>query len=135
MSVLAEGGVTRTEAEVLDAVAQRLTNAEIAARLYVSEHTVERRAGAWAIEHYRRTSPASPDERDPSVTAVVAVSLVARVGDHRAVLAGWMISSSMRSSTCNAFALAVAAATAAGSSRALAASTASATQGSTRDLV
>jgi DNA-binding CsgD family transcriptional regulator len=41
MSVLAERGVTRKEAEVLDALRERLTNAEIAARLYVSERTVE----------------------------------------------------------------------------------------------
>ncbi len=37
----ADGGVTRKEAEVLDAVGERLTNAEIAARMYVSERTVE----------------------------------------------------------------------------------------------
>src|SRR5262245_12852805 len=41
MSLLSERGVTRKEAEVLDALAERLTNAEIAARLYVSERTVE----------------------------------------------------------------------------------------------
>lgn len=41
MSVLAQRGVTRKEAEVLDALGERLTNAEIAARLYVSERTVE----------------------------------------------------------------------------------------------
>jgi class 3 adenylate cyclase/tetratricopeptide (TPR) repeat protein len=39
--VWAERGVTRREAEVLAAVGERLTNAEIAARLYVSERTVE----------------------------------------------------------------------------------------------
>jgi DNA-binding CsgD family transcriptional regulator len=33
--------VTPKEREVLDAVAQRLTNAEIASRLYISERTVE----------------------------------------------------------------------------------------------
>jgi DNA-binding CsgD family transcriptional regulator len=41
MSLLADRGVTRKEAEVLHALAERLTNAEIAARLYVSERTVE----------------------------------------------------------------------------------------------
>ena len=39
--VLGQRGVTRREAEVLDALAERLTNAEIAARLHVSERTVE----------------------------------------------------------------------------------------------
>lgn len=38
---LAERGVTRKEAEVLDALGEHLTNAEIASRLYVSERTVE----------------------------------------------------------------------------------------------
>lgn len=38
---LAERGVTRREAEVLAALGERLTNAEIAARLYLSERTVE----------------------------------------------------------------------------------------------
>jgi predicted ATPase/class 3 adenylate cyclase/DNA-binding CsgD family transcriptional regulator len=38
---LVEHGVTRKEAEVLDALGQRLTNAEIASRLYVSVRTVE----------------------------------------------------------------------------------------------
>ncbi len=37
----AERGVTRKEAEVLDALCEHLTNAEIASRLYVSERTVE----------------------------------------------------------------------------------------------
>jgi predicted ATPase/class 3 adenylate cyclase/DNA-binding CsgD family transcriptional regulator len=37
----AEAGVTRKEAEVLDALCEHLTNAEIASRLYVSERTVE----------------------------------------------------------------------------------------------
>src|SRR5262245_8308256 len=41
MSLLSERGVTRKEAEVLDALAERLTHAEIASRLYVSERTVE----------------------------------------------------------------------------------------------
>lgn len=36
-----EHGITRKEAEVLAALAERLTNAEIAARLYVSNRTVE----------------------------------------------------------------------------------------------
>ena len=36
-----ERGITRKEAEVLAALAERLTNAEIAARLYVSNRTVE----------------------------------------------------------------------------------------------
>lgn len=40
-SVLDERGVTRKEREVLTALAERLTNAEIAARLYVSPRTVE----------------------------------------------------------------------------------------------
>ena len=38
---LDERGVTRREAEVLTVLAERLTNAEIAARLYLSERTVE----------------------------------------------------------------------------------------------
>jgi predicted ATPase/class 3 adenylate cyclase/DNA-binding CsgD family transcriptional regulator len=38
---LPERGVTRKEAEVLDALGEHLTNAEIASRLYVSERTVE----------------------------------------------------------------------------------------------
>ena len=37
----AERGVTRKEAEVLDALCEHLTNAEVASRLYVSERTVE----------------------------------------------------------------------------------------------
>jgi predicted ATPase/class 3 adenylate cyclase/DNA-binding CsgD family transcriptional regulator len=36
-----EAAVTRKEAEVLDALSEHLTNAEIASRLYVSERTVE----------------------------------------------------------------------------------------------
>ena len=40
-SLLAQRRVTRREAEVLDALTERLTNAEIAARLYLSERTVE----------------------------------------------------------------------------------------------
>ena len=40
-SLLAERGVTRREAEVLAAVTERLTNAGIAERLYLSERTVE----------------------------------------------------------------------------------------------
>ena len=40
-SLLAERGVTRREAEVLVAVTERLTNARIAERLYLSERTVE----------------------------------------------------------------------------------------------
>ena len=40
-SLLAERGVTRREAEVLDALAERLSNAAIASRLYLSERTVE----------------------------------------------------------------------------------------------
>ena len=39
--VLGRSGVTRREAEVLDALSERLTNSEIAARLGVSERTVE----------------------------------------------------------------------------------------------
>ena len=39
--VVGAQGVTRREAEVLEAVRQRLTNAEIARRLFVSERTVE----------------------------------------------------------------------------------------------
>jgi DNA-binding CsgD family transcriptional regulator len=39
--LLAERGVSRKEAAVLDAVGEHLTNAEIAARLYVSKRTVE----------------------------------------------------------------------------------------------
>ena len=38
---LADCGVTRKEAEVLDAIGEHLTNAEIAVRMYVSERTVE----------------------------------------------------------------------------------------------
>ncbi|MGH9136914.1 MAG: ATP-binding protein [Acidimicrobiales bacterium] len=38
---LTDRGVTRREAEVFSALADRLTNADIAARLYVSERTVE----------------------------------------------------------------------------------------------
>ncbi len=38
---LAERGVTRKEAEVLAALGEHLTNAEIASRMYVSERTVE----------------------------------------------------------------------------------------------
>jgi predicted ATPase/class 3 adenylate cyclase/DNA-binding CsgD family transcriptional regulator len=38
---LAERGVTRKEAEVLEALGEHLTNAEIASRLFVSERTVE----------------------------------------------------------------------------------------------
>jgi DNA-binding CsgD family transcriptional regulator len=38
---LVDRGVTRREAEVLEALRDRLTNAEVAARLYVSERTVE----------------------------------------------------------------------------------------------
>ena len=44
--VLGQRGVTRREAEVLDALAERLTNAEIAARLHVSERTVESHVSA-----------------------------------------------------------------------------------------
>ncbi len=40
-SLLVERGVTRREAEVLAALAERSTNADIAARLYLSERTVE----------------------------------------------------------------------------------------------
>ena len=40
-SVPSDRGVTRKEGEVLELVGQHLTNAEIAARLYVSERTVE----------------------------------------------------------------------------------------------
>jgi DNA-binding CsgD family transcriptional regulator len=40
-SLLVERGVTRREAEVLGALAERLTNAGIAQRLYLSERTVE----------------------------------------------------------------------------------------------
>ena len=40
-SMASERGVTRKEAEVLELLGQHLTNAEIAARLYVSERTVE----------------------------------------------------------------------------------------------
>jgi DNA-binding CsgD family transcriptional regulator len=43
---LADAGVTRREAEVLQAVAERLTNAEIADRLYLSERTVESHVSA-----------------------------------------------------------------------------------------
>lgn len=45
-SALDDAGVTRREAEVLDALAERLTNSEIAARLYVSERTVESHVSA-----------------------------------------------------------------------------------------
>jgi DNA-binding CsgD family transcriptional regulator len=38
---LAASGVTRKEAEVLGGLREHLTNAEIAARMYVSERTVE----------------------------------------------------------------------------------------------
>src|SRR5262245_33911564 len=40
-SLLAKRGVTRREAEVFAAVAERMTNASIAERLYLSERTVE----------------------------------------------------------------------------------------------
>ncbi len=40
-SLLRERGVTRREVEVLEALGERLTNAEIASRLFVSERTVE----------------------------------------------------------------------------------------------
>lgn len=39
--VLGAKGITRREAEVLDVLREGLTNAEIAARLFVSERTVE----------------------------------------------------------------------------------------------
>ena len=39
-------GVTRRESEVLDAVVERLSNAEIAAKLFVSERTVESHVSA-----------------------------------------------------------------------------------------
>jgi DNA-binding CsgD family transcriptional regulator len=41
VALLAHQGVTSKELEVLDALAQRLSNAEIAARLCISERTVE----------------------------------------------------------------------------------------------
>jgi DNA-binding CsgD family transcriptional regulator/tetratricopeptide (TPR) repeat protein len=44
--LLGERGVTRREAEVLRALGRRLTNAEIAAALYVSERTVESHVSA-----------------------------------------------------------------------------------------
>ena len=38
---LVASGITRKEAEVLAGLGEQLTNAEIAARMYVSERTVE----------------------------------------------------------------------------------------------
>ena len=63
---VAASGITRKEAEVLAALGEHLTNAEIAARMYVSERTVESHVqhaltklnmssrtelGAWAQKH------------------------------------------------------------------------------------
>ena len=69
-------GVTRREAEVLDAVAERLTNAEVAARLHVSERTVEshvssllRKLGARNRIDLRVARCVTPRARAPSVPA------------------------------------------------------------------
>ena len=64
-------GVSRREAEVLDQVAQGLTNAEIAGRLFISERTVESHVSALLrkleasdrrdlIRAHARTTPAAP---------------------------------------------------------------------------
>jgi len=65
-------GVTRREAEVLAALGEHLSNAEIAARLYVSERTVESHVssllGKFHVTNRRelaRLSPASTSRRPP----------------------------------------------------------------------
>ena len=74
-----EGGVSRREAEVLDLVVESRTNAEIAARLFISERTVEshvsallRKLGATDRRDLVRRGRA-PTARAPVATGTAAV--------------------------------------------------------------
>jgi FixJ family two-component response regulator len=54
---LAECGVTSRELEILVALSEHLTNAEIAARFFVSERTVESHVSSLLRSSYRTPSP------------------------------------------------------------------------------
>jgi len=105
-----EGGVSRREAEVHALVRENLTNAEIGARLYISERTVEshvssllRKLGASNRRELARRPPmAEVDPRDggsraglalPSMLALLADprTLVGRVGEREALRSRWRL--------------------------------------------
>ncbi len=83
-SSLQAQGVTRKEREVLSALGERLTNAEIAARLYISVRTVEshvssllRKLGVTSRRELAAIATSIEPERPPEVAALPAALALA----------------------------------------------------------
>ncbi|HET7489909.1 MAG TPA: LuxR C-terminal-related transcriptional regulator [Acidimicrobiales bacterium] len=86
---LEAAGVSEREAEVLDLLAQHLTNAEIAARLYVSVRTVEshvsallRKLGAGSRRDLAELAAGTPGSPAPPARPALPTPLTSFVGRH-----------------------------------------------------
>lgn len=101
IELLATKGVTRRERDVFDAVAERLTNAEIAARFSVSERTIEthvsallRKLGAKNRLELAALSQAHRSESAPTLPPMLAMTAersvcIGRRDERALLLASW----------------------------------------------